>query len=111
MLIVSEICLAATEKEVCDNVIVWEHDVQPLGTHIPWLQNHLVEMIDHVRKLKTERTALLTDLSCELQQRVGQLEVLLDRANMERDALKERVKELEEDVAMYKSECRRSCSG
>ena len=47
----------------------------------------------------------LVNLSCELQQRVGQLEVLLDRANMERDALKERVKELEEE-ARYRSECR-----
>lgn len=36
----------------------------------------------------------LTELSCELQQRVGQLEELLDRANQERDVLKERVKEL-----------------
>ena len=47
----------------------------------------------------------LVNLSCESQQRVGQLEVLLDRANMERDALKERVKELKEE-ARHRSECR-----
>lgn len=36
----------------------------------------------------------LCDLVCDLQQRIGQLEVLLDRANMERDVLRERVDDL-----------------
>jgi chromosome segregation ATPase len=43
----------------------------------------------------TNQNKELTELSCDLQQRIGQLEVLLDLVNMERDVLKERVKELE----------------
>lgn len=48
-----------------------------------------------VQRLKMVKRELI-DVCDGLRQRVGELEVLLDRANQERDMLKERLQELEE---------------
>ena len=63
-----------------------------------WCVTCLRECVGKSQLLQKQNKEL-TELCCELQQRVGQLEVLLDRAHMERDVLKERVRELEETVA------------